>query len=227
MKVIHKVVVGSRLHNLYNQDSDFDYRGIHMHDVRDVFNPFKTLKNTHWIEGDEDNTSYELMDFCKVATKGNPTILEILWSNNIVESTKLGNELVENRKRFLHSKYILDAHRGYAMNQYNKMNLFDPDVRTPKFAVAYIRSLHQGIQLLNNGDFTPQIAEPLNSYLMSIKYDFTVDKIPHLSQVFQELQLEINQAYINNRDRFTPDYEWIADFVYRAYTENGKYKYED
>lgn len=218
IKIIHKTVVGSRLHGLCNEKSDYDFRGIHKHDMKDIFNPFMTLKNTSWIEGDEDNTSYELMDFCKVATKGNPTLLEILWSDLIQESSPLGAELRENRHKFLHSKAILDAHRGYALNQYNKMNLFDPDARTPKFAVAYIRSLVQGIELLKFGDFNPHIQYPLNSYLMGIKYEFSVDKIPELSKVFQELQLSINQAYIDNRDKFTPDYKWIADFVYRAYT---------
>lgn len=217
MNVIHKVVVGSRLHNLFSEDSDYDYRGIHIHDLRDVFNPFGKLKNTSWIEGDEDNTSYELMDFCKTATKGNPTILEILWSNKIVETSEWGKELVANRWRFLDSKAILEAHKGYAFNQYNKMNLFEPDLRTPKFAVAYIRSLVQGIELLTNGNFSPQIKDPLREYLMEIKYDFHIDRIPLLSQRFQELQLKISQAYLDNKDRFTPDYDWIKDFVYRAY----------
>jgi len=62
-KIITKVVVGSRLHGLANDRSDWDYRGIHITPLKDVLSPFKTLKNTSWIEGDIDNTSYELADF--------------------------------------------------------------------------------------------------------------------------------------------------------------------
>ena len=58
MRQIAKVLVGSRLHGLHTNTSDYDYRGVHMHDLREVLSPFKTLKNTTWIEGDEDNTSY-------------------------------------------------------------------------------------------------------------------------------------------------------------------------
>lgn len=217
IKVIHKVVVGSRLHNLCNEQSDFDYRGIHMHSLRDVFNPFMKLKNTSWIEGDEDNTSFELMDFCKVATKGNPTILEVLYSNNVVETTDLGKEMVANREKFLHSKYIFDAHRGYAHNQYAKMNLFTPDARTPKFAVAYIRSLLQGISLLRTGSFSPQIPDEWRDYLMNVKYNWSPDLIPDLGKKFAQLEVDIADAFHSNADKFKPDYEWISDFVYRAY----------
>lgn len=60
MKVLTKVLVGSRLHGLHTETSDYDYRGIHIHTLQEKVSPFKTLKNTTWIEGDEDNTSYEL-----------------------------------------------------------------------------------------------------------------------------------------------------------------------
>ena len=52
MKQIAKVLVGSRLHGLHTDTSDYDYRGIHTHDLREILSPFKTIKNTTWIEGD-------------------------------------------------------------------------------------------------------------------------------------------------------------------------------
>lgn len=85
MKILTKVVVGSRLHGLDTPESDWDYRGIHIHNLKEALSPFRKLKNTTWIEGDEDNTSYELRDFCKNATKGNATILEVFFSNQVVE----------------------------------------------------------------------------------------------------------------------------------------------
>ena len=51
MKQLAKVLVGSRLHGLHTPTSDYDYRGIHIHSLRDKLSPFKTLKNTTWIEG--------------------------------------------------------------------------------------------------------------------------------------------------------------------------------
>lgn len=218
MRVIHKVLVGSRLHNLAKENSDLDYRGVHMHDLNDVFNPFMTLKNTSWIEGDEDNTSYELMDFCKVATKGNPTILEVLYSNKIMETTPIGKEMCENRIKFLDSEAIFEGFRGYAKNQYTKMSLFNPDDRTPKFAVAYLRVLEQGIHFIKTGELKNQMEGALRDELMNVKYNWSNDLIPELSRRFAQLEADFALAYADNQGKFKPDYEWISNFVYRAYT---------
>lgn len=78
IKILAKVVVGSRLHGLHTSTSDWDYRGIHMHPIREVISPFKNLKNTTWIEGDDDNTSYELSTFCKESVHGNATYFHFL-----------------------------------------------------------------------------------------------------------------------------------------------------
>ena len=220
MKVIHKVVVGSRLHNLYNEDSDFDYRGVFMHSLRDLISPFKKLKNTSWIEGDEDNTSYELADFCKAATKGNMTILEVLFSNMVVDTTDVGKEMVENRVKFLDSSRIFHASKGYAHNQYKKMNLFEPDKRTPKFAVAYLRVLIQANELLKRGEFSPQITDE-RDFLLEVKYNWNNSMIPELSRKFEYWQVKLADTFANNHDRFSPDTEWIEDFLYRSYAGNN------
>ena len=217
--VILSVVVGSRLHGLNKPDSDYDIRGIFMHPLCNLVSPFKTLKNTSWIEGDEDNTAYELRDFCKLAAYGNPTILEIMWSDMVRENSPLGEELQANRHRFLDSKRIFEAHKGYAHNQYSKMNMFEPDARTPKFAVAYIRVLVQGMQLLESGTFSPQIGPEWREFLLDVKYNFRPDLVPVLAQRFSLLQVQFADCYAKHHDTFSPDVPWIEDYLYRAYTQ--------
>lgn len=217
MKVIHKVVVGSRLHGLANENSDYDYRGIFVNSLRELSDPFSKRPITHWFEGDEDNTMYELGEFCKRASKGENNSVEILFSNNIVETSEIGKTLVANKEKFLNSSGIYNAFKGYAHNQLNKMNLFDPDDRTPKFAVAYIRVLLQGTQLLKTGTMNPQVPDEWKQYLLDVKHEFDVSMIPELSKKFQELQVELLQAYANNRNKYTPDIEWIKEFIYESY----------
>jgi predicted nucleotidyltransferase len=217
MQLIHKVVVGSRLHGLNNEKSDFDYRGVFMHDMIDVLSPFRSIKNTTWIEGEEDNTAYELRDFCKYLTQGNATILEVLYSNQVIETSDLGKELVDNRLKFLDSTRIYEAHKGYAHNQYNKMNLFEPDARTPKFAIAYLRSLVQCKALLETGELSPQYVEDDKDFLMAVKYNFKLDMVQELSRKFAALQVSCADAYAKNHNKFKPDIPWIEDFVLRAY----------
>jgi len=219
MKDILSVVVGSRLHGLHQDTSDTDIRGIFQEDIEELISPFRTPKTTHWTEGDEDNTSYELRHFCKMAVQGNPTILEILWSNQVVHTTPAGTYLQMWRHDFLDSHNIYEAHKGYAHNQYKKMNLFEPDARTPKFAVAYLRSLRQGIDLLLTGDFSPQVAEGDKEFLMEVKYSWNPGLIPVLSRKFAELQVEFADVYAQNHDRLKPDIGIIEEFLLGEYTQ--------
>lgn len=218
MNLILKVVTGSRLHNLNKPDSDTDYRGIFLDEMENILSPFRKPVKTLWIEGDEDNTAYELREFANEAVHGTPNILEILFSNQVIDAVRTGSDLIENRKKFLDSANILQSYRNYAHNQYNKMNLFDPDERTPKFAVAYLRSLRQGVQLLKTGEMNSQVLPEERDFLMEIKYEFDkVKHIPLLSQKFSELQQEMTEAYANS-PKLKPDKEWIEKFIINAYT---------
>lgn len=219
-KVVLSVVVGSQLHGLANDKSDTDIRGVFMHPLIDFISPFKTLKNTSWIEGDIDNTSYELCEFAKYATKGNMTILEIMWSNMVRESDPIiGRAIQENRSKFLDSEGIFNAAKGYAHNQYNKMNLFQPDARTPKFVIAYIRVLQQAIELLTDGTFSPQIIRN-KDLLLEIKYKWSDEMIPVVSKLFAALQVELADVHARHHDAFTPDIPWIEAFLFQAYYDS-------
>lgn len=222
MRIITKVVVGSRLHGLATPKSDYDYRGIHMHDLKGVLSPFTKQKNTTWIEGDEDNTSYELADFCKNATQGNATILEVFFSNQVVETSPVADELRANWRKFIDTDRFVMASRGYAANQYNKMQLFEPDQRTPKFAVAYVRVLWQCAEFLRTGVFPCQIDEPkIHDFLMDVKNNFSLAYIPELTQMFMEMQKRVTDAYQKPHEILKPDIAWIEEFIYRAYTSDN------
>lgn len=227
MKVLTKVLVGSRLHGLHTEKSDYDWRGVHIHDLKDVLSPFKNLKNTSWIESDEDNTSYELADFCKLATKGNATILEVFFSNKIEESSEVTDVMRANWKKFMDTDQFVAASRGYAHNQYNKMKLFEPDHRTPKFIVAYIRVLWQAAEFLKTGVFPCQITEePLRKWLLAVKNDFDITFIPEATEKFMEMQMRVTDEYAAAQEEgriMKPDIKWIEDFIYWAYTQNTIY----
>ena len=217
MKVLTKVLVGSRLHGLSHPQSDYDWRGIHIHPLKDVLSPFKTIKNTSWVEGDEDNTSYELADFCKNATRGNATILEVFFSDKIEEDSSVTREMRKNWRAFMDTDAFVAASRGYAHNQYNKMQLFDADKRTPKFAVAYCRVLWQAAEFLRTGTFPCQISDlEFRSFLLEVKHDFREDLIPKLTETFMRLQMDVTDAY-KTAEIMKPDIPYIEDFIYRAY----------
>lgn len=214
--LLTRVVVGSRLHGLNKADSDYDYRGVFLHPLQDVLSPFTQLKNTHWIEGDNDNTAFELADFIKRCVKGDPNSLEVLFSDMVEHDTTAFNVLRKYRTLLLDSKAIYEAHKNYSHSQYKKMNLFEPDARTPKFAVAYIRSLIQGIQLLERGTFEPRIERynpKLAKELLAIKYDYENYSLLTLTSIFEAYMQKLNEAYAKNHDRFKPDIPWLEDYI--------------
>jgi len=222
--VLTRVVVGSRLHGLANESSDWDYRGIHVYPLRDFLSPFKTLKNTSWIEGDIDDTSYELADFCKQAVHGNATILEVFFSNQVLETTPIADEMRSNWQKFMDTDRFVMASRGYAANQLTKMSLFDDigvkgQSRTPKFAVAYCRVLWQCQEFLKHGVFKCEIDDPeLKAFLLNVKNNWSKDLVPVLTEKFAILQGGVSQAWAT-APKMKPDINYIENFIYEAYME--------
>lgn len=240
MKQLAKVLVGSRLHGLNTATSDYDYRGIHISSLHDVLSPFKTLKNTTWIEGDEDNTSYELADFCKQAVHGNATILEVFFSDKVIETSAVHRELRENWTKFMDTKRFVAASRGYAHNQWNKFYNFE-DVggngqhRTAKFAVAFLRVMWQCEQFLLTGEFKCNLEEadiyPLLKKIKPLSVQEIRPLVPEVVAAMGELDRRVSEAMATSKFMdMQPDIEWIEDFIYRAYNEElleYKWKYEE
>lgn len=227
MKQVAKVLVGSRLHGLDTPTSDYDYRGIHMHSLRELISPFTKIKNTTWIEGDEDNTSYELQDFCKDAVHGNATILEVFFSDKVIETSDVHQELQDNWKRFLDTEKFVAASKGYARNQWNKFYNFE-DVggngqhRTAKFAVAFLRVMWQCEQFLYEGKFKCNLEESdLFELLLEIK-PMSLEEIRPLTadvvSKMEEMMMRVDKAYaVSNFKDLKPDIKWIEEFIERSY----------
>lgn len=230
VKILTKVVVGSRLHGLHTETSDYDYRGIHIHPLVDVLSPFRTLKNTTWIEGDEDNTSYELADFCKSAVKGNATILEVFFSNQIIETTPIIEEMRDNWTKFIDAHQFIDASRGYAHNQWNKFYNFESagingQERTAKFAVAFLRVMWQCEQFLLTGQFRCDLTEsdlfPLLKKIKPLSVRDIQVFLPEIVTAMGDMDRRVSMAIPESKYKdMKPDIKWIEEFIHRAYTTN-------
>lgn len=228
MKVLTKVLVGSRLHGTHTDSSDYDYRGIHMHELKDVLSPFKTLKNTSWIEGDEDNTSYELADFCKQAVHGNATILEVFFSDQIVETTPIADDMRANWQKFMDTHKFIMASRGYAHNQWNKFYNFESagingQERTAKFAIAFMRVMWQCEQFLLTGRFLCDLrSSDIYDLILKIKPLSIKEITPYLPEIVATMSdLNMRVSVAESKSKFLdmkPDIKWIEEFIYNAYT---------
>src|SRR3990167_3470322 len=116
MDLILKVLVGSRANGLATWDSDWDYRGVWVKPTSEILKLGGNEKGQHNIEGNEDNTLYELGHFLSLAVKCNPAILEVLVAPT-VESTKIGIELQGLFDFVWNPIDVKNAFLGYSVNQ--------------------------------------------------------------------------------------------------------------
>lgn len=157
-------LVGSQAHGLADENSDKDFRGVFYHPTREFFRISAVkLPETIWIEGKQDDTSYEIGHFLNLAVHSNPTVLEVFKGPLVVNFTHHMNPDWGTMLRDLFpyvwsSEGVYNAFRGYGRNQMNKMVEGDP--KMGKFAVAWVRSLMNACDLLETGNFSIQVTNP-------------------------------------------------------------------
>ncbi len=166
MQTILKVLVGSHAHGLATDNSDYDYRGVFVMPTQEILKIGGHKDNTHWVEGNEDDTSWEIGHFLFLATKCNPTILETFLAPRVFKSESkragkghdYGKELQDLFPYVWNSNDVMNAFIGYGLNQRKKF-LDNKDGKPNKFAAAYYRSLYNAYELLETGTFTIKIID--------------------------------------------------------------------
>lgn len=160
-------LVGSRAHNLARPDSDYDFRGVFIVPTVDLLALGHNTKNTQWIEGKVDDTSWEVGHFLFLATKCNPNILDVFRAKSqslTVPDTlasSFGTALLRLWPHVVSRVPARAAYLGYAHNQFKKM-MDQEAVDTPrvwKFGTTYLRVLQQGIDLQQTGEYSLAIED--------------------------------------------------------------------
>lgn len=228
MKEILKVLVGSQAHGLAGPDSDYDYRAVFVQPTSELLKLGGTVKNTNWIEGKEDNTSWELSHFLNMAVHCNPTILEVFLAPVIPNDYdpiqpaphRLGLELRELFPHVWNSKSVMDAFIGYGLNQRKKF-LENKDNRACKYAVAYLRTLMQAHDLLTTGTFKVKVVDYDSPYLVQKLRDWKAGKFEYgdVVQTCLDMQKAVEYAYQQNPNKQT-NLEPINEFLLKVRKEN-------
>lgn len=157
---ILKVLVGSHAHGLATPESDYDYRAVFVQPTSEILSFGNRTVSNQWFEGDVDNTAYEIGHFLFLATKSNPTILEMFVAprqpilipmNQTVVS--ICAELPRLFPYVWDSHAALNAFTGYGYNQRKKF-LDNKDQRANKYAVAWLRTLILADELFTEGTMT-------------------------------------------------------------------------
>ncbi len=139
-------VTGSRMYGMATLFSDWDWRGIFVKPKNEYlgFYSFEQKDNGWDEEGlnitpfnklSKDTVIYDLRKYLSLASKGNPNILELLYSKDYAYVTEVGQELIKHRESFLTPK-VKYSYVGYAYSQIKRMEnhrkwLLDPPKAPP------------------------------------------------------------------------------------------------
>jgi uncharacterized protein len=210
---ILKVVVGSHAHGLATPESDHDYRGVFVIPTVELLKIGGTMKTTHWIEGNDDDTSWEIGHFLFLATKCNPTILETFLAPQTYEYREYGDELRRLFPYIWNSKGVYDAFIGYSHSQQRKF-IDNKDGRPNKFAAAYLRTLYNAWELLKTGTFTIRIADtPVGETVH--KFKIGQYQRGEVYQTCWDWEQEVKRAYAENSDKET-ELEPVNEFLLKV-----------
>ena len=212
-ELILKTLVGSRAHGIASEGADYDYRGVYITPTSELLSLFSTNKKTQWIEGGDDNTSWEISHFCFLATKCNPTILEALVAP-VISMTDEGEQLRRLFPCFLDSKAIYCAFSGYSHNQMKKMMdgaISAKGSHWTKFAAAYIRVLWQGIKLLQTGNLPVELDDDMKKKIMAIK-KWECDRGDAI-KLADYYRCQFERMADITEDKFTQDIDKINKFI--------------
>jgi len=211
-------LAGSRAFGLADESSDTDWRGVFVRPLKDIVG-LKDLRDTQESK-EPDVVLHELRKFCKLAVKGNPTILETLFSDEDIAVNKIGFELQKIRESFLWEGSV-KPYFGYAGDQVRRMtngkSLHTAKGKyNTKYAVHIIRLLHAGIHLAKTGKVMIRPKGKLLGILKRIKAG--QHSFEAVLTESESLVNELNGAMAASKLPEAPNEKTINDFLYATYS---------
>lgn len=221
-------VAGSQAHGTAVADSDTDQIGVALEDVEHAIGLVDKFEQ--WVgKGPEgDITIYSLNKFCRLALGGNPTILEILHTDQslvrIMDAR--GSRLRDMRESFA-SKRAVTAFLGYMKQQVlkltgergqkdvNRKELVEQHGYDTKYAAHIIRLGYEGLEYAQTGKFALPLPEHQCQRILAIRRG-EVD-LPTMLAEASELTTAIKDAETSSVLPDKPDTEAVNRFMVDMY----------
>lgn len=216
MTTVLKALVGSRAHGLHREDSDYDYRGVHLVPTKEILSLNYKYSPISWLEDNVDETSYEIGHFLHLCTKANPSVLEVLVAEKRMIDTPYAQEMRELMPYMFTPQDAFNAFAGYSKNQQKKLLEGTLD-RPLKYGVAYVRTAYNLWDLFETGSFSLSVeSKQLLEELVTIKS----------GELSNGDIIDLAETYIGEAKRLLPNLpnrqnlQMINDFLIRVRREN-------
>jgi uncharacterized protein len=180
--------------------------------------------------GDLDLTIYGLKKYCRMALKGSPTVLLLLFVEGsfVLERVPLGAELQALAPAFVSRRagrsfigYVDAQRRGLLGERHAERHatrtreLSTEHGYDTKYAMHALRIAHQGHELLTTGRIRLPIAEPDRSQLMQVRRGEVT--LPDVLAQLHERSARLERAMFSEHLPDEPDYGRVDRFLIEAY----------
>jgi predicted nucleotidyltransferase len=235
-------IMGSQAYGVATEDSDFDVYGWcippktfifpHLAGVIHGFGSqgprFEQWQQHHvYSENREyDFTVYGIVKFFQLVMENNPNMVDSLFTptNCVIHSTRLGNLVRDNRKKFLH-RGCWHKFKGYAYSMLHKAKSqtrigtraegvakYGYDL---KFAANCVRLINEVEQILTEGDLDlRRCSEQIKSVRRG---DWT---IAHLEEWFASKERSLETQYAESKLPYSPDEDGLKALLMAVLEEH-------
>lgn len=233
--------VGSQAYGLSTDTSDLDEKGVCIEDFEtfcSLQGEFEQLEYRTASERtgkhdaksepeDLDLTIYSLRKFLRLATYGNPNIVELLFIGDVISRTaSFGIQLqllypyIVSRQAGRRYLGYMEAQKQRLLGERGQMRVTRTDLieawgYDTKYAGHVIRLGMHGVELLETGMLKLPIEEPMRSQLLAIKagkWSFN-----EVLQACGDLETKVKDLVKDGPIRDQPDYEVVEKWMRRAY----------
>lgn len=179
------------------------------------------LKNfSEYNDPVEDTEIHDIKKFIRLASKGNPGLLELLYvaDNHILKMDEYGERLRQFRRNFL-SKEVYARFGGYAYSQFQKLMFADRVGKRAELIDKYgfdcknashcLRLYFEGIELLNDGELTLPLVQ--RQEILDVKMGRV--KLEEVLKRNEDLKKQFEYAYLNTKLPKIIDFELINEFL--------------
>jgi uncharacterized protein len=179
--------------------------------------------------GDLDLVVYSLRKYARLALKGSPTVLLLLFApdNAVLSRTGLGRRLQELAPAFIARRtgrafigYLDAQRRGLVGDRYAPSRAREASEEhgyDTKYAMHALRIGYQGKELLETGRITLPVPQPIRARLMDVRMGSVplADVLEELDSVVADLEVLVDSSPLQPE----PDVLAVDQFLIEAYNE--------
>lgn len=213
---ILKVITDSRLHGLNTKSSDTDTVTVVVSDPLSFLSIQKrSTSPVQTLRDNIDDTSYELNDFVRLAVKGNPNLIESLFSDLVVSSTVYGDEL-QGMWSMIVSQAAYKTYNSFATSEiiYLRKNFDKKRVRNAA------RILQQGTRLLKTGCLFPPLTEDEVEVCKKAESLNRVNMLKYLDSLQTQLAEAVVSSPIPQKPNIAAIEKWMEHTYWDIWSAN-------